>query len=224
MKIEYIGHACLSVDTGDCKILTDPWLIGPAYCGQWNLFPKPVNPGAAKDCQVVLFSHGHEDHFHPPTIRALPKEARMCYPYTWYGGIQPYLDEMGFRTVGEVPTDRTIWLTPDTKVTYVVNNQDSIMVIEAGKTVLVDINDALHSYPPAVVDVFIQHIRERWPAIDTVFCGFGGASYFPNTIHCEGKNDREIAEAREQLFVHAFCRIVHVNLIGVKAGEDQSWQ
>ena len=209
MKVEYIGHACLSVDTGDCKILTDPWLFGSAYCGQWNLFPKPVNPRAAEDCEIVLFSHGHEDHFHPPTIRELPKQARVYYPYMWYGGVQPYLYEMGFRMVTEALTDKTIWLTPDTKVTYVINNQDSIIVIEAGETVLVDINDALHSYPPAVVDIFVEHLRERWPAIDIVFCGFGGASYFPNTIHCEGKNDREIAEAREQLFVHAFCRIAH---------------
>jgi len=67
----------------------------------------------------------------------------------------------------------------------------------------------LHSHPPRIVDVFVQHVRERWPRIDTVFCGFGGASYFPNTIHCPGKNDLEIADAREQMFVHAFCRIVH---------------
>src|SRR5262249_45348457 len=75
--------------------------------------------------------------------------------------------------------------------------------------VFVNVNDALHAYPPKIVDVFIEHIRQRWPSIDTVFCGFGGASYFPNAIHCPGKNDAEIAEAREQMLAHAFCRIVH---------------
>jgi hypothetical protein len=209
MKIEYVSHACLSIDTGDLKIVTDPWIHGAAYCGQWNVFPKPVNTGVLDDCQVVLFSHGHEDHFHPPTVEKLPKLARLFFPYTWYGGIKPYLNELGFRRVTEAATDRTIRVSRDTRVTYVVNNLDSIIVIESGDQVLLNVNDALHSYPPRIVDVFVEHILARWPRIDTVFCGFGGASYFPNTIHCAGKNDLEIAEAREQTFVHAFCRIVH---------------
>jgi Beta-lactamase superfamily domain len=209
MKIEYVCHACLSIDTGDLKIVTDPWFHGSAYCGQWNVFPRPVNTRVLGDCQIVLFSHGHEDHFHPPTVERIPKQVRMFYPYTWYGGIKPYLNELGFRDVTEAPTDKTIRITPDATVTYVVNHLDSIIVIESNGRVLVNVNDALHSHPPGIVEIFVQHIRKRWPRIDTVFCGFGGASYFPNTIHCPGKNDLEIAEAREQLFVHAFCRIVH---------------
>ncbi len=126
MRIEYISHACLSIDTGDTKIVTDPWIYGSAYCGQWNVFPKPVNTRVLDDCQVVLLSHGHEDHFHPPTVEKLPKSARVFYPYAWYGGIKPYLNELGFRDVTEAPTDKTIRVTPDTAVTYVVNNLDSM--------------------------------------------------------------------------------------------------
>jgi hypothetical protein len=209
MKIEYICHACLSIDTGDLKIATDPWFHGPAYCGQWNVFPKPVNTAILNDSDVLLYSHGHEDHFHPPTLEKLPKTARVFYPYTWYGGIEPYLKELGFQDVTEAPSDKAFRLTPKTSVTYVVNNLDSIVVIESGETVFVNVNDALHSYPPRVVDTFVEHILRKWPRVDTLFCGFGGASYFPNTIHCDGKNDLEIAEAREQMFAHAFCRIVH---------------
>jgi hypothetical protein len=209
MKIEYICHACLFIDTGDLTIATDPWFQGPAYCGQWNVFPKPVNTAILDDSDVVLYSHGHEDHFHPPSLEKLPKASRVFYPYTWYGGIEPYLKELGFQDVTEALTGRTIRLTPKTSVTYVVNNLDSIVVIESDGAVFVNVNDALHSYPPRIVDVFVQHVLQRWPRIDTVFCGFGGASYFPNTIHCAGKNDFEIAEAREQMFAHAFCRIVH---------------
>src|SRR5262249_36303921 len=118
MKIEYVCHACLFVDTGDLKIATDPWFEGSAYCGQWNVFPKPVNPAILNDSNVILYSHGHEDHFHPPSVGKLPKAARVLYPYTWYGGIQPYLRELGFQDVTEVPSDKTIRLTPKTSVTY----------------------------------------------------------------------------------------------------------
>jgi hypothetical protein len=208
MKIEYICHACLSVDTGDVKIATDPWFKGSAYCNQWHVFPKPVNENILSSTDVILLSHGHEDHLHEPSLQELPKTAVVFYPYTWFSGTPEYVKGMGFRDVTEARHLRTYHLTPDTCVTYVVNRMDSIMVIESKGEVFVNINDALHSAPPAIVDPFLHELKKRWPKIDSVFCGFGGASYFPNTIHCPGKNDIEIAEAREQLFARNFCRIV----------------
>src|SRR5581483_4077083 len=209
MRIEYICHACLFVDSGDVQIVTDPWFKGSAYCGQWNIFPKPVNTEILDKAQVIALSHGHEDHFHEPSLRGLPRAAKVFYPYSWYGGTTEFLQELGFKDVVEAAAQKTYKLSPDTSLTYVVNSLDSIVVIEAEGIVLVNVNDALHSFPPKIQDLFITAIKERWPKIDTVFCGFGGASYFPNAIHCPGKDDIEIGEAREQLFAHSFCRIVH---------------
>ena len=209
MRIEYICHACLLVDTGNLKIVTDPWFQGSAYCGQWHVFPKPVNADLVQQADVVLLSHGHEDHFHEPSLRALPKKAKVFYPYSWYGGAKPFLEQLGFATVVEAPPHRTYQLSSDTSMTYLVNGMDSVIVIESKGEVFVNVNDALHSYPPKIIDMFVRSIRAKWPRINTVFCGFGGASYFPNTLHCDGKNDIEIGGAREQLFAHNFCRIVH---------------
>jgi hypothetical protein len=209
MKIEYVGHACLFIDTGDVKLTTDPWFQGSSYCGQWHIFPRPVNASILADSEVILISHGHEDHFHEPSLRALPANAKVFYPYSWYGGAKQFLEQLGFREVLEAMPEKRYELTPQTTVTYVANNLDNIIVVESGEKVVVNINDALHSYPAKIIDVFIRALKQRWPRIDTVLCGFGGASYFPNTIHCDGKNDVEIAETREQLFAHNFCRIVH---------------
>lgn len=208
MKIEYVGHASLFIDTGDVKIVTDPWFAGPAYCNQWHVFPKPVNVNLLSESQVVLLSHGHEDHLHESSLNQLPKSAQVFYPYTWYGGTTEFLKSMGYSAVTEVVPEKRFQLSPETFVTYIVNGMDSIIVIESKGQVLLNINDALHSYPPKIIDLFIQSIKVRWPRIDTLFCGFGGASYFPNTIHCTGKDDVQIGEAREQLFAHNFCRIV----------------
>jgi hypothetical protein len=82
------------------------------------------------------------------------------------------------------------------------------MVIEGDGQTLVNVNDALHSYEPSVIDMYTGYVRSRWPRIDSVFCGFGGASYYPNTLHGPGKDDRTVAWLREQLFAHNFCRIV----------------
>jgi hypothetical protein len=209
MRIEYIGHACLLLDTGDVKLTTDPWFNGPAYCGQWNVFPKPLGLEGVKQADAVLLSHGHEDHLHVPSLDQLPKNKSVFYPYYWYGGTREFLtNDLGFRHVTEAGTLKTYPITERTSITYVTNSLDSIMVIESAGRVIVNVNDALHSSAIDVIDHFIEVINKKWPRIDTVFCGFGGASYFPNCFHLPGKDDLEIGRLREQVFVHNFCRIV----------------
>ncbi|MBK9156058.1 MAG: MBL fold metallo-hydrolase [Chloracidobacterium sp.] len=208
MRIEYICHACLLIETEDLRIATDPWFDGPAFCGQWHVFPKPVNTEKLNAADTILISHGHEDHLHENTLRSLPKTARVFYPYSFFGGAKEYIEGLGFDNVTEAVTLKQYKISPKTSITFIINSHDSIMVIESGGEVLVNLNDALHSSPAKVIDFYLNLIRERWRKIDYVFCGFGGASYFPNTMHFAGKDDWERGIVREQLFVHNFCRIV----------------
>lgn len=207
MKIEYISHACMLIDTGDVKIVTDPWWTEPAYCGQWYVFPKPVRTDFVNEADVILLSHGHEDHLHEPTLRLFPKSAKVFYPYSFFGGAKEYIESMGFENVKEAITLRKYTLSPKTAVTFIINSHDSLMIIESDGKVLVNANDALHSYPLQVINFYIDLIKEKWQKVDILFCGFGGASYFPNTMHLKGKNDFDISLVREQLFAHNFCHV-----------------
>lgn len=209
MKIEYICHSALLVDTGDLKILTDPWLKGPAYCHQWHLFPKPLNIRPALKADVILLSHGHDDHLHDESLRMLDRNSRIFYPLSWQKSIRPYLGGMGYFRVSAAMSHRSYELSATARLTYITHALQSIMVIESGREVLVNMNNALASANKNEMDIFIATIKKRWPIIDYLFCGYGAASYFPNTVHCEGKNDREVAEAREQLACNNFCYIVH---------------
>ena len=209
MNVEYISHACLVVDTGELRIATDPWFAGPAYSRQWYVFPKPVNAAAVETADVIAISHGHEDHFHPKTLRGLAnKTARVFYPDSWFGGAKEFIQSLGFANVTEAVSWRKYRLTKDTSIRYVANGHDNIMVIESGGEVLVNINDALHSEADATIDFFIDEIKRGWPRIDLLFCGFGGASYFPNMLHVQGKDDQAVGTVREQLFARNFCRVV----------------
>jgi ribonuclease BN (tRNA processing enzyme) len=208
MKIEYICHSALLIETKDITILTDPWLVGSAYCDQWHLFPTPVNVDIAQKADVILISHGHEDHLHHESLLMLNKDAQVYYPFQWQQGIQEYLKSLGYSAITEALSFQAYKLSESTTVTFIANSLDSIMVIESDGETLVNINDALPANHKNIIKTFIQKIKEQWPVIDYLFCGYGSAAYFPNTIHCEGKNDVEIATVREQLFADNFCYIV----------------
>jgi len=75
MKITYITHACLLIEAGNIKILTDPWLIGPSWGGSlWHFPTHSFSPKKLPTPDIIYFSHGHDDHFHEPTIKKFPKD------------------------------------------------------------------------------------------------------------------------------------------------------
>lgn len=207
MRIEYISHASVLIHAGGLKLLTDPWWVGPCYADQWNVFPRPVNASIADTADVILISHGHQDHLHEPTLRSLAGDQPIYYPYLWYEGTVEYIAAMGFKRVTEASSWRTYDLDTGVSLTYVVNGQDAILVVEADGQVLVNVNDALHASDPETIDLYCGLIARRWPNIDVLLCGFGGASYYPNVFHAPGKDDAEVARLREEFFAHNFCRI-----------------
>lgn len=208
MKITYISHATLLIEVNGLKIVTDPWVRGSAYCNQWHLFPRATSPELIADADYVLYSHGHEDHLHAGSLESIHKQAAILYPYSWYGGTKTFFNELGFTHVKEAFNERTISLGNRVKVTYLANNLDNVIVIESEDTVLVNINDALPSASQSMIRYFLQKIKQRWPRPDYVFSSYGGASYFPNTVHFKNKDDEIIAQTRERFFAGNFCRIV----------------
>jgi len=53
MKITYLSHSCIHIETGKHKLLIDPFLTG-----------NPLAPVKADDveCDFILLTHGHDDH------------------------------------------------------------------------------------------------------------------------------------------------------------------
>ena len=49
-----MGHACFMLDTGHEKLLFDPFLT---FNTQATVKPKDI------ECDYILVSHAHEDHF-----------------------------------------------------------------------------------------------------------------------------------------------------------------
>jgi hypothetical protein len=208
VSIDYICHSCILVTTPDTTLLFDPWIHGPAFKGQWFIYPKPVGAERVMHARHILLTHGHEDHMHRPSLELLDKSAKVWFPYQWRAGIEGYMKHLGFAEVEEAVTMRTHVLGPDTRITYLAYSLESIVIIESGGLVIVNINDALNSNHENVVMMFLRVLKERCPHIDLLITGFSGAGYFPNQVRYPGKDDREVGKIREHYFAHHLCRYV----------------
>src|SRR5215831_20456456 len=167
MKVTYISHACLLIDTGKTLLATDPWFDGPAFCGQWNVFPRPVNADATEAASAFLISHPHEDHLHEPTLKRLCcNSKRVFYPFYWYPDTISWLRSLGLGEVIEARSGRAYRIDEHSTVTFIgAPGQNSIIVLESGGEVLININDALHSEPTWLIDTYVRHLKSRWPMI-----------------------------------------------------------
>lgn len=53
MKITYLSHSCVHIDTGEHKILIDPYLTGN---------PLAITSPDDVECDFIFLTHGHDDH------------------------------------------------------------------------------------------------------------------------------------------------------------------
>jgi hypothetical protein len=209
-EIDFVGHACLKVTHGDTKLLTDPWIDGPAYTEQWYHYPLPDRSLPLDDVQYIQYTHGHEDHLHEPSFHLLSKQATVLLTKQWFAGNREWLLGQGFERVVELTSGRWMDLGEDLSMVSLVNRSDSLAVLRTSDEILVNVNDALHCYSDDCIDFYcrrIQSLVEDRP-IDYVFCGFGGASYFPNCLRHAEKDDHAVAKAREEHFAKGFARVV----------------
>jgi L-ascorbate metabolism protein UlaG (beta-lactamase superfamily) len=82
VKITYIGHATILVETQTCKFITDPLFVKTiAYVGPRRKVPFHLEPGALDDLDFITISHGHFDHLDLHSLRMIPRNVPVvCHP------------------------------------------------------------------------------------------------------------------------------------------------
>jgi Beta-lactamase superfamily domain len=207
MKVTFVGHAVLLIETGSVKILCDPWWIGPCFGVQWWQWPRPqlaAVEGLAPD--FIYVSHGHSDHLHLGTLRRLPRSARVIVSVQ--SGIAETVERLGFDVI-RAASGMPLQLSPEVTAELIdAIAGDTMLVVGDRSEVLVNANDALHAAPVRVQDRLVAQLAARYPAIDYLFLGYGTASSFPNCHFVSGKDNLASAARRQAYFNAVWSSLV----------------
>ncbi len=111
MRITYIGHAGLFIETAAGSILCDPW-FNPAFFASWFPFPsnETIDIGRIARPDYLYISHEHRDHLDHRFLRDnVDKRVRVLLPDYPIQSLERELRDIGFtsfvRTKNMQPMD-----------------------------------------------------------------------------------------------------------------------
>lgn len=177
MRVTYLGHAAILIETDGTRILMDPWLTDPTYHGTWWHYP-PLQlrvPDLPK-LDYLYVSHEHPDHFDPPTLAQLDKEVHVVIANYRRKRFRDRLTRLGFRRITEVDFGRdfvcdggglTFRLIPPDRPW-----DDSAILVRTEQATVLNVNDC------HLDDATLTKLGETY-SIDLAFLTFTGASQYP---------------------------------------------
>lgn len=208
MKVTFVGHASILVEAGGVTVLSDPWWRGPCFGAQWWNYPFAyLTPLKSLKIDYIYISHGHHDHLHPGTLSTLDKNAKILVAAGT--GLAQSIQALGFEVI-EVNNSQAVSLGKAGLKCRIMETRgdDTLMTLDDGTEVCLNLNDALHSAPTDIQNNFVNRLKSLYPKIDYVFCGYGTASHFPNCYVIPGKDRNETAARRQRYFNRQWARLI----------------
>lgn len=177
MKVTYIGHACILVESEGKHLLMDPWLVDPTYHGTWWHYPPLVHtPADLPKIDFLYISHEHPDHFDPPTLRQLNKDAEIIIADFRKKRFRDRIRACGFEHITELPFGESYRCRGTSLDLRLISPDrpwdDSAIMVKANGTTVLNVNDC------HLDDVTLARIGQE-EKVDLAFLTFTGASQYP---------------------------------------------
>lgn len=215
MKITFLGHAGMFVETQYGSILCDPW-FNPAYFASWFPFPsnEEIDISTIAHPTYLYVSHLHQDHFDAAFLREhVSKDAIVLLPDYPLNLLERALRECGFTHFIATKSGQALTLNGLTVsiISLVAPTDgpigDSGLTVDDGITRVFDQND---SRP-----VDIERITAHGP-FDAHFVQFSGALWYPMTYQYPPEMQLVLgAKKRENEMARALQYIQHIGASAV---------
>jgi UDP-MurNAc hydroxylase len=199
MRFQIVGHACLEVAAQGKRLVVDPWLSGSLYWGSWWHCPEPKPGPETLKPDFVYITHWHFDHLHRESLVRFDRSCHVLLPKFPVSWLPEQLRSLGFSRVTEIEHGRPFEMAPGFTITshQIQYQDDSLCVIEADGTVLVDLND---SKP---LPRTWKKLRRRYPRVDFMLRSHSQAWSYPSAYTFEDPADAIPVD--QQSYLKAFC-------------------
>ena len=179
LRLEWVNHASFVVSYNGVRLITDPWLFGPAFNNGWSLLSETrFKPEDFDSITHIWLSHEHPDHFSPPVLKSIPEELRrkikFLYQKTEDGKVKRYCEGLGFE-VHEMEHGETYELADGFSVTCAPVLDDSWLLIETPACRILNINDCVINKP-----YLAQAIKKYSGEVDVLMTQFSYANWVGN--------------------------------------------
>lgn len=189
MKLQFVNHAAVVFEYAGTRLLTDPWLYGPAFNNGWELIAASrFGPDELAGIDYIWISHEHPDHFSPRVLLDIPAELRaritVLYRTTPDKKVIGFCKKHGFRA-RELADGERFELAPNFHASCrTVPLFDSWLLIESPGVRALDLNDAIvHTRAD------LQALARELGPIDLLLTQFSYAAWRGN------RPDRALREA-----------------------------
>ncbi len=190
MKIKLINHASILVDTGDVKILTDPWLSGSAFDDGWDLLVSSNVSINDIDFDYIWISHEHPDHFSISDLKKLKNKTKFIYQDSPDGKVRRWLEDNGHEVV-ILKDFQTVNISSNTKICCSRVDDDSWVMLSNGDKTLLNLNDCnLNSKKD------LEKIKNKIGKVDVLLTQFSFANWVGN------KNDNHLHKQSAELILN----------------------
>ena len=210
MQVTYYGQACLLIESGGKKILTDPWLTEGANFGTWFHTHLLADAGIAletfpRDVDYLFLSHEHQDHVDPDTLRHFPPETPVLICKFVTPKFRRYVQSLGFTHIIEIPPGEQIALGEDLSATIFATAEytnDSALLVEDEDCRLLNETDCKLGYDD------LRAIGKK--GLDIGFYMFSGANWYPMMYDYPVAVQRELVNRRRASLLRSFVQRVKI--------------
>ncbi|MCX6536856.1 MAG: Rieske 2Fe-2S domain-containing protein [Actinobacteria bacterium] len=215
MRAVSLGHAGILINSGEARILCDPWFV-PAFFGSWFVFPRNDQLSGDLLAEIespthLYISHIHGDHLDETFLAEhVSREVVVLLPDFPSKELERRLTKLGFKNFLKTKNGQETAIDSCTKIAIHVETSitdgpggDSALVVSDGETRLVNQNDCRTGNLNALI--------EHGP-VDLHWLQYSGAIWYPMVYEDNIETKRKLAKAKvESQFTRALKYVETLN-------------
>ena len=178
MRINFINHACVTIEENNEMIMFDPWFFGKVFNNSWSLIKETnIDELDLSNLKFILITHEHPDHLHWATLQLIKErtlnDIRILIPRRNNKNVIKQIIKLGFQAA-EIPSNKQFKISNNFKVTNFTTGHDSAYIIQTKEKTILNQNDCKLS------DSQVREINSNYPVIDFYFMQFSLAGFYAN--------------------------------------------